>query len=123
MSKSSPWDEPRAGGGSHVDTGGEQWDMDSIYQHVRALPEEAIIQLARGPRQGWDCAVCHVLGQFAPLSRETPGQRLSHWHSELVVHERGHGRRQDPSRCGVIYGVAKALAEELARRPLWGRNV
>lgn len=85
------------------------WDMDWLYRNVSLLPVEVLGQLATGPRYGWDCTVCHVL-QSSP-ENDSPWGRLTRWHQELLdMSSFGFDQpRQDPARCGVIYGIAKAI--------------
>jgi len=85
------------------------WDMDWVYRNVALLPLETLAQLATGPRFGWDCTVCRVLNSSP--ENDSPFGRLMRWHQEPQDVSRFgiDGPRQDPARCGVIYGIAKAL--------------
>jgi hypothetical protein len=81
---------------------------------VERLPAEVITRLASGPAEGDDftaCGVCAALRGVATAPiYDTPANRLQTWHEELALHDSGRGWRQDPVRCGVIYGAAAALA-------------
>jgi hypothetical protein len=83
--------------------------MDWIYRQIDLLPIDVILQLATGPRYGWDCTVCRVLRSHP--DNDSPWGRLTRWHQEMLDMSRFgiEGPCQDPARCGVIYGIAKAI--------------
>lgn len=87
------------------------WNIEWVYRNVNLLPTETLIQLATGPRYGWDCTVCRVLN--SDPANDSPWGRLTRWHQELLdMSSFGFNEpRQDPARCGVIYGMARAIVE------------
>jgi hypothetical protein len=99
------------GGASEVVGVTPEWDMAWVFRNVSLLPDAVLVELARGPRYGWDCTVCHIL-QSHP-DNDSPWGRLTRWHQEPQDMTRFgiDGPRQDPARCGVIYGIARAILE------------
>lgn len=110
-----------------------------VFALVRRLPVEVVERLADGPQDGdGRCGVCAALrGHATAPVHDTPANRLQTWHEDCVLHDPGRGYRQDPVRCGVIYGAAAALCvrretflrqetvlERRLRRSLekWGRH-
>lgn len=81
--------------GMNADAEHEHIDLDEIYRHVSALSDSSLIALEHGPLPGdTECQICRNL----PVSDE---------HAADVI--RLHGTAM---RCGVIYGMAKAIRWE-----------
>lgn len=77
---------------------------------VRALPPQAIERLAEGPNP--DPNRCHACGVLGNLSLVAPAldasNALTDWH--IKPHDVPRlGMVPDPTRAGMIYGVAAAL--------------
>lgn len=74
----------------------ETTDMTEAYKHMSGLSEATLIHLERGPRPGdTECAICRC-----PFSEVEHGPWLIGFHG------------MDAMRCGVIYGMAKAIRQE-----------
>lgn len=73
-------------------------DLAYAVQQAQGLPRQALMALADGSLRGDACRVCVVLeGWDQP--RGSAARNLHEWHGS------------DAIRCGVIYGVARALVE------------